>query len=100
MERARVSRRWSLSLVGLGLIVQLGTPERAFAQAASTQPGGRLPGWMAAILDQVARVPPAAGFTSPQTPRVIPQLDLTPDPSGTLGTYQAGGPTTTSGNAF
>jgi hypothetical protein len=36
--------------------------------------------------------------TAPQA--VVPQFEEDPDPSGTLGTYQPGGPTTTAENAF
>jgi cytochrome c peroxidase len=55
---------------------------------------------MTEVLRQASLAPVIPGFTAQAIPKTIPQTLLTRDASGTLGNFQPGGPTTTSGNSF
>jgi cytochrome c peroxidase len=61
------------------------------------------PRWLPSTLHQALKIP--AAKTAPslpgtQPPRQIPRSEEDSDPSGLLGSYQPGGPTTTVANAF
>jgi cytochrome c peroxidase len=70
--------------LGFSLAVALGVHHLAFAQNPS-------PGSFNS---------PIIPFVPTKTPATIPQAVTLPDPSGQIGSYQPGGPTTTSQNAF
>ena len=72
---------------------------------ANAQSGGEdsavIPDWAISAHWQALQLPiPEKKITIAPIPPTIPQSDTTSDPSGSLTTYQPGGSTTTSNNAF
>ena len=87
---------------------------RAYLLSASTALVPIAPAWAdaddalarAAVAGEVAhkqklrQLFPDPGSGVQPTPRFIPQLEIDPDPSGLIATYQPAGPTVTSTNPF
>jgi cytochrome c peroxidase len=77
-----------------------GAPELALAQ--SGQADGSTAARAGAIehSQKMRRLFPDIGAGAQSTPPVIPELDISLDPGGAIGTFQPNGPTLTSKNAF
>jgi hypothetical protein len=77
------------------LAVALGVHHLAFAQSGSYSPAWVPPTWSNALQSPILTT-----ILNGQTPASIPRSAALPDPTGRIGSYQPGGATTTSKNAF
>src|ERR1700732_2876522 len=82
-------------LFAILLAVALGVHHLAFAQSGSYSPAWVPPTWSNALQSPILTT-----ILNGQTPASIPRSAALPDPTGRIGSYQPGGATTTSKNAF
>ncbi len=92
-------RRRLLLVVGITLCVQVAVQSR-LAMAQSGDAG--IPDWAMAAHAQAMQVEPSTtpGIADQTIPSSIPQSDVIKDTTGNVETYQPGGATATSSNAF
>ena len=76
-----------------------GASGHAVAQNAQSNSGAARAGEVAHA-QKMAKLFPDAAVGSQTTPAVIPQMEIDPDPSGAIATFQPNGPTITANNAF
>jgi hypothetical protein len=88
-----------LLVVGIAIWLPLATQ---LATARAQSDGASIPDWaMAAHAQAMGGEPSTVGVIGDQTiPPTLPQSDVIKDTTGDLATYQPGGPSTTSSNAF
>ncbi|MGH6838836.1 MAG: hypothetical protein ACREDT_08540 [Methylocella sp.] len=90
-------------VVGLALVCFLdGPPRQAWAQTAKSDDRAQTRAWAPAAIEhaQKMRVFRDSDRGSQPTPPIIPRFETDDDPSGQIATFQPGGPTFTSTNAF
>jgi cytochrome c peroxidase len=90
-------------VAGLALIFFLdGPPQPAWAQTAKSNDPAQSRAWAPGAIDhaQKMRVFKDADRGAQPTPAVIPRFEVDNDPSGKIATFQPGGPTSTTFNAF
>src|ERR1700674_909482 len=80
-------------------LVSIVGPRIASAQSDGDDPAV-IPDWALSAHSQALQAPIEEKVTIAPIPPTIPQSDTTTDPTGSMTTYQPGGPTTTSDNAF
>ena len=93
----------SFPVAGLALIFFLdGPPQPALAQTAKSNDPAQSRAWAPAAINhaQKMRAFKDADRGSQPTPPVIPRFEVDEDPSGTIATFQPGGPTFPPLNAF
>src|SRR5215469_5032800 len=93
------SRRFAVLVAGFNFIAMLLTSP---AHAQTTDTRAQSTEWAAPAISaaQRMRMFPDRSQRAQQAPRVIPELEIGPDPSGLIATYQPGGATLTSRNPF
>jgi len=96
----RAARR-SSTVASLTVTVLLAAvPEFAIGQSLQTDSSAAARAGAIAHAQKMRRLFPDIGGDTQATPPVIPQLEIDPDPSGAIATFQPNGPTITAKNAF
>src|SRR5215813_5427220 len=77
-----------------------GVSGHAIAENAQSNDGAAARAGAVAHAQKMAKLFPDAAVGSQTTPAVIPQMEIDPDPSGAIASFQANGPTITANSAF
>jgi hypothetical protein len=75
-------------------------PELAVGQILSADDSAAARAGAIAHAQKMRRLFPDIGGDTQKTPAIIPQLEINPDPTGAIATFQPNGPTVTAKNAF
>ncbi|HJU17958.1 MAG TPA: hypothetical protein VJ770_15995 [Stellaceae bacterium] len=95
--RASASGRW---MFGVAVGILAAVPGATSAQPAATDAPAATVAGEIAHLQEMGRLFPTLGKSVQKAPGIIPRLELDPDPSGFVATYQPGGLSVTMGNPF
>jgi hypothetical protein len=100
VEALRATRRNS-AVASLAIIALVaGSPDPAVGQSPQTDISSAARAGAIAHAQKMQRLfPDISGETQP-TPAIIPQLEIDPDPSGAIATFQPNGPTITAKSPF
>src|SRR5204863_1548143 len=107
MQTLNSARALGVAVPGQKVITRLalaallaGTSGPAVAETGQSDGAAAARSGAIAHAQKMRRLFPDSGGDAQPTPPVIPQLEIDPDPSGAIATFQPNGPTITAKNAF
>jgi len=101
LTKSLVSTSFSPILASLAVTALLAAaPELAIGQKLQPDDSAAARAGAIAHAQKMQRLFPDVGGDTQSTPPVIPELEIDPDPSGAVATFQPSGPTITAKNAF